>query len=557
MNYCRKCGNVLKEGQRFCSKCGEDISPASKENGMRKETDGLEKKPRSRLKAKEEVERLRKKIKRTVIISVSVLGVIGIVITAVALWFNYSKKNGNKILKELKAGNYEEAIDYFRDNYDEVSDELIENLKERLKEIEASYLAGETSYENASAEINAIAKLKIKQTEASIEEISALIEEINASRTAFEKANSYFTEGRYPEAMILYLKVSEKDANYAAANTQLIEAGKNKAAAEAAEGKYLEAIATLKELLEYADESAELNEKVTAYTDAYVNGVITEAEAKLEEKDFSGSRQLINSALTNLDSDNVTLEAYLENIEKQENTYNQQEVSKVLAEAREYAAKEDYASAIAALSAALNKFPGNEEIAAAQTEYKLAKQTAEIEAAISKADSYADEKAYDEALSVLEAAMQNYPENEALRTKHTEVEEKKPVPLTSFTFADSKNAAICEDNVRDTLGNEYWGGDNIKIGRSYWSEEGFLTIYLGGKYSKITGTIACGEATRSGKEADLGFYGDSERLYKLHISRTMAPTKVSVDVSGVDWLEICLESAQDLYALLLDFQVEK
>lgn len=567
MVCCSKCGNVLNEGQKFCGKCGAEVVVSEKKNrNFDITTDDFcaeaNATPQFSNQSQNNFNK-KKSVKGKVIVVLSTTLVLSIVFLGSFLWFSYSKQNGTKILKELAAGNYDQAVEYYREAYDEVPIELVSNLKQRLKTIISSYLAGDIRYEEAVAEIDAIQKMKIKKLEADVEGAMIEIESIHASKVAFDEANRYFELENYVNAIELYKQVIETDTNYSMAKTQIVTASMKKAEEEASRGDYTTAIATLNNVLEISEDDTDITSQIYTYTETYVTGVVADADLKLSENDFEGSKYIINTAITNLGGSDSTLQSYLDSIEKAETDYKEMIIAEALAEAEEFASTGDYVNAIVTINTALTSYPGNIELSAVLSQYRESKKTVDIAAAIAESDSYVSNKDYTNAISVLEDALIIYPGNSELNAKITEVEGLKPVPLTNFAFADSGHAEICEDSVYDTVGNEYWGNNVIKIGSDFianglWSDEpGFITVYLGMEYSTLSGTIACGERTDSGWETNVNISGDGNRLYQVHVSRTMSPVNISIDVTGVEWLEIRREDVSHLEFYLSGFQLEK
>ena len=127
-----------------------------------------------------------------------------------------------------------------------------------------------------------------------------------------------------------------------------------------------------------------------------------------------------------------------------------------------------------------------------------------------------------------------------------------PEPATEANYvwldelepAESKQYGICDFSVDDTVGNTYLGHVawlNTKSNPD--SQQAYSTYYLGGKYKKLTGTVAVSVDTAMEQKGALFFYCDDEVVYNMDsIGRTTAPIKFEIDVENQQWLKIYNET---------------
>ncbi len=116
----------------------------------------------------------------------------------------------------------------------------------------------------------------------------------------------------------------------------------------------------------------------------------------------------------------------------------------------------------------------------------------------------------------------------------TVVEDVDPtIYLNKMTIVSNYNAKK-EKTINNSLGDEF--KDAIVI-NGYGG--GYVTYYLGGKYTKFKGNVCCPEDHSITKKYPLTIYANDDKeqeLYSMDFGRNTAITPIELDVTGVEFL---------------------
>lgn len=90
------------------------------------------------------------------------------------------------------------------------------------------------------------------------------------------------------------------------------------------------------------------------------------------------------------------------------------------------------------------------------------------------------------------------------------------------------------DSETDTIGNRYTG--NVQCIKC----NGYVIYYVGGKYSRLKGTIApCDDEFMNGNTSTISILVDDEEVYNTgDFTRVSTPMEVDIDITGAQWLKI-------------------
>lgn len=309
--FCEKCGASLVGNEQFCPKCGNRmINPASMETNQ-----PIVEQPKKHKKEKKKKSKA-KKVFITILCVLVLVGIAGGVLTY--MWYTSPEQN---ILRALEAGDYDEAISLYTDDYEGSSTSIESVLQDRLVKIKDDYTNGEMEYAVAIMELDAIKKMGVSEIEQEINDTRTYINSLNQSRTAFETAEKMFAEGDYEGAIEQYQLVSEDDSNYDTAKDKLVDAIDkyreqvlSEAETLAGEGSYQEAMKKIKMALEVIPNDTKLQPEYEKYSADYVNSILTEVEGLVAEGDYNSGISKINEALKVVGT-NEELEAKLEDVQ--------------------------------------------------------------------------------------------------------------------------------------------------------------------------------------------------------------------------------------------------
>lgn len=168
---------------------------------------------------------------------------------------------------------------------------------------------------------------------------------------------------------------------------------------------------------------------------------------------------------------------------------------------------------------------------------------------IKQADALIASRRIDDAKSLIDSNIAIVKDSSPLKTKLKEVENKKPVKLSSLKSIASRNYYEIDDSgATDTIGNIYSSNNGFILKAEGEHNYGYSTFYLGGKYKSFSTTISVSDESENRSDSDLsgwiGIYKKDDEGYSLikrvdNITRLMTPVVIEdIDVSGIEWLEI-------------------
>lgn len=514
--FCEKCGTELEGTEQFCAVCGNRIVVDTTENNVKingnmnvnpqavnnvalyndSVSSNTENTKRTSIKPKKEKKKMSKAIKVFLII-LSVL--LLLVVAAGVLFLLWYTGPEQKIIRALESENYEEAISLYQDNYDGDSEDIGDikkTLLNRLETIKTEFVAGTMEYAVADMELGVIERMGISALQEAINEVRTEIQALNQSRTAFGIAEALFAEGSYAEALEQYKLVIEEDSNYENAKsklTQAIEKYREKILKEAddyvQQGSYIEAIAKLQEGLNIVSNDKKLQEQIAIYQN---------------------------------ENENMLKEQALES-------------------AAEYAAQNDLKQAITTLSGALERKPDDTELTAAYNTY--CQQY--VQGVIAEADAFVEQEDYKGAIKCINEALKVLPGEELLASKLGEVENNKPVPLSGM---DAINGGW-DWNVgtpTDPFGATYSDVANytiIGVGSLGYAEEEYVEYRLYGEYKSLSfKAVAHSEIPEDGCGTVQVYADDTLIFTSEEIRRKTDMQSYTVDISNADYIKIVIKA---------------
>lgn len=550
MKYCTSCGKELRDHTKFCTGCGtkctvvdveENIQPVqvSRElpkkeelpnvapvcneetpaNDVYSEREANQENLIHRVESEQKSEHVihpkkkKKPIPKGKIVLFSIIGVVlAVGITVAVLLFRWYNSAEQKILRAFDAGDYDSAVILMEeDSSASKSKEVINQLKERIANIQAGFVNSTIEYSSAMMELDTIKKLKVNGVSDELDAARSYIDGLNSSRTNFATAESFFATGDYAEAITNYRLVIEDDANYVAAVEKLTDAV----------NKYRDAI------LEKANEYA----TAKLYTDAIA---------------------LLNEALKTIPNDTKITEQIRiyekDNLEKLK--------SDALQTASNYAMNGDYLNAFKSLTDTMNSQATDAELVSAYNSYYDA-YVAQVKA---EANTKMEEKDFDGALAGLNVALKNLHGNASIEQLISEVKAKRPISITSLepVVEDSWGKWNTAD-AKDTFGNDYSTACNyMKLSSSSYldSNDHYAEYRLYEKYSILTGTIVPHANSDKNSISYLQIYVDDVLVYTSDdINRKTDPINFSIDVSDADYVKINVYTQRWAAVILYNVQL--
>ncbi len=191
-----------------------------------------------------------------------------------------------------------------------------------------------------------------------------------------------------------------------------------------------------------------------------------------------------------------------------------------------------YSSAFELLYDAITTFPDDAEI-----KQKLADSETII---VAKADKFVNDKKYDEAIELIEEALEGYPENKTLTAKIEAIEKGRPVFLKDLTESSkSKNYRHLEATP---TGAEFYGCFVLDPGQDE-SKTAIAEYDLEKKYGKFTATFAPNGATNEKEKFTIEILVDGKVVKTIkNFTLKSKNEKVELDVTGASKIEIRVKS---------------
>lgn len=529
--YCKNCGKMVKEGAAFCASCGASIAAESMNRGAAQ----TEKRP---MRPKKEHAPMSKKKKTCLIFSViaavlaaavgfgsifylksparkaAILFADGKTAAAFELYdeeeieenklqswifsvcmdseckkkkkeYENNKINCENLLEFLSAAISTSSVnDSWKNTYNEI-------LNQRCDKIKSAFGSGEMSYSAARQELNALGLLDLygtgseKYTDAAL----ALVEYKQAQLTKYDEAIDMYESGDLEGAIERLSSIDEESPKY-----------------------------------------AEAQEKYAAAVEAYRSDVVQNVNDFIERNDFSQAIILLKHALRILDGDEE-LTGMLESCEER---YAEDVRYEAMTRSTELIADKEYAQALKVLAEALDKLGQDLMLQSAYDDCV----SVYVKDVVAKADQLMQDKAFSDAIGLVNKALQVLPDNSILLAKKAEIEDKKPVPISTLRLIDSYDWSVNEYEPVDIFGNLHMSeytcvlyNSNSMFGTTGTSNYAEYRSY--GEYSILTGTISPYQYIEG---AIFRIYLDDVMVEWYEIGKKTDPIHFEIDISNADYI---------------------
>ena len=479
----------------------------------------------------------------------------------------------DKIDKYFDETKYDEALMLYKEARNISSEQvtvLTERMRENLTEVINNYASGSAEYDNTLKAINTISSFQLKDLDFDIISAKSQLQSLNASKESYMIGLDKLSKSLFLDAIICFSQVINDDCNFDDAQA-----------------------------------------KITLATQSYIESILEQSENLIKERNYDTACNLITDTLN-------TVDQYSTFTSEQKDSIQDTLDNIVFDYVRFLADKNDYENAQSVLTTYQNSVKntqGMTELAnVVKIEYQNYLYQVAKENALTVAEGYARDMAYIDAISqldtlaeeysdansdpdiinkrqayekeyvdrVLSIGQKFYDDGKYLRAYRLFVECSKLVTSEKFDSAiskikDIKPIYLCEiksqaqnlfeevtdgDVIIDTLGNEYHPEDlNLFEIESYYSSwehcDGYAEYYLGYQYDRLTGVVSVDDISDQDHTCTLKIEGDGVTLFSLLLDRKTIPTKVDIDVSGVNYLKFTITDSSEgghIYAILSEFQ---
>lgn len=525
---CTNCGEEVKDGMKYCPKCGHEVkmgtgsvdhgsgtifggsTSSSDESGSQVSIKPGDEKKNKKDKKEKKTTKKGKKIKRilcAIVVVVLIIGISGVVF--------YIKSPARQIVSQVKKGEYTTVQQVYNSG---VKDKFIQEImlqklvKKDCGNIVEEFKTNKISYDEANAKIEAYESLGDKKVAEYLSKESKVLDDLNTSMESYAKAEKLYESGKYAEALEKYALVVKEDDHY-----------------------------------------KDAQEKLSKCVESYREEILNKTENPSSQTDYESAIDTLNIALK-IVPDDEKLTARLDELET---GYADFLKSEALTNGTQYIQDGKFEELFELLSKACEKNSGD-------TELENLKKTAEdefVKKVQTTVDEYVGNDDYDDAIKYLQSANKILADNTIITELLQKTQDNVPVELSSLKISESDlyeegaNLTVNEDSI----GNVYSSGNLFKLMPSY-SRAGYVTFYIKGDYSRLTGTIAVADDS-SKNPGKVSIYDEKDKLLYTSgdMTRTTAPIKVDIDIKGVQWLKISAQSehTSEFRCFIADFMLYK
>lgn len=529
--FCKKCGKIVKEGAAFCASCGAPVATAGTSSGSVSPAE------RPRRPRKEHVPMSKKK-KTCIILS----AIAGLLIAAVISGLVYYLQSpARKVAALFADGDTAAAWDLYLE--EGIKDNKLQSwifswrMNSECKKAKAEY---------DNNEIDCISLLGFLSTAISTDGVDEswkntyneiLNQRCDAIKTAFDSGEMDYSTATEElmalETLDLYGTNPEKytDSILALVENKQAQLTEYNDAMEMYESGDLEgAIERLSSIDEESPKYAEAQEKYAAAVEAYRSDVVQNVNDFIERNDFSQAIILLKHALRILDGDEE-LTGMLESCEER---YAEDVRYEAMTRSTELIADKEYAQALKVLAEALDKLGQDLMLQSAYDDCV----SVYVKDVVAKADQLMQDKAFSDAIGLVNKALQVLPDNSILLAKKAEIEDKKPVPISTLRLIDSYDWSVNEYEPVDIFGNLHMSeytcvlyNSNSMFGTTGTSNYAEYRSY--GEYSILTGTISPYQYIEG---AIFRIYLDDVMVEWYEIGKKTDPIHFEIDISNADYI---------------------
>ena len=415
--------------------------------------------------------------KKAKIIAISIL--VGIVAIAIALAVMFFSSSAYGVYRDMDSDDFESAVSVYQSD---VKDSFIQKmllntlLKDRVNEVAKEYEDGKSDFDATVAELDALDKMGFEGAKEKIDEITVS----NEATNALEKADEYYENGDYENAISEYSKIPETDENYAEAQTKLDQAYEN----------YINAIVdTITEYNNSGEYVEAIQQANTAY-DVLPDDVDTTTLDTAKEESLTSYKTQIANEVTEL----ITVSEYVEAFELIDEA--------ILVDDNEYFQN-----------------------------LKTSTEGTYVESISTDVQKHLDNEDYISASRVIENALTVLPNNTALEDLKKEVSKETPTYLLD----------VCEPYASSGY-QAYVNGELIKMGGTSYTnafslDEGNALFNIDSNYTTLSCIVGHCDGTEM-RETTIKFYCDGVLKKEISMNAEDLPQKITIDITGVNQLKI-------------------
>lgn len=300
-------------------------------------------------------------------------------------------------------------------------------------------------------------------------------------------------------------------------------------------GDYEEAIQTLKEVADSSGSYVEAQKLLAEATDCYRNGLMDTANTYVKKDDYKLAIDILNAGLLVIPDDAKLLQT----IDDYSSAHMNAVRTAAIADVEAYVAEQDYTNAIRTIWRAQDEVGNDVELDALEEKYLEEYKNF----ALVQADKLFNSEGYEAAIqylrevqslplldSELSKAVENYQSYQPVSVAELEIWKEDPL---------SGKCGPNNNSIVDNYGNSY---------SPYFDYDGSNIYKIDKKYSTLTGVFCVKKEENSSSWITYLYIWkitNGERdslLYSSRLTGGNEPVEFSINVSDVDFIEICLST---------------
>lgn len=292
-------------------------------------------------------------------------------------------------------------------------------------------------------------------------------------------------------------------------------------------GEFEQAIKMLRGVSENSDDYVEAQKLLMDAVIGYRASLMDIAGTYVERNDYTLAINILNSGLDVIPEDSELIRA----IEDYSLEYTDTIRTEAITKAEAYAMEQNYADALIIIQNAIADIGSDVELSALSDSY-MARYKEDV---LKQADASLNTDGYLSAIEIVKGGLKIIPSDEDFAAAVKLYESYKPISLDSleiWQYGNSKCGPYTFETEVDNYGNTY---DSVYSGGG-----GNYNIYkIDGNYSTLSGVFCMKKEYNSrNDENSLYIYGDDVLLGKYTTTGGAEPLEFSVDISGVSLLKI-------------------
>ena len=164
-----------------------------------------------------------------------------------------------------------------------------------------------------------------------------------------------------------------------------------------------------------------------------------------------------------------------------------------------------------------------------------------VAAVLAETDGFQKDNRFDEAIAAVSAGLKAFPGNEKLTSRKAELESKRPIPITSLDQLNATYWTWNKETAEDPFGNDYSYSCNYFVKTDATITPSYVEYRVYGKYSCLSGIISPHADIGERYNGVIQVYADDVLVYTSPtVTQKMDAFPFEVDISGAEYIKIVI-----------------